>query len=727
MKRTSFKIAVLSLACFILASTVASGSVFTWVKVGKWRAKAFDAGSYSETCGTSVGYYYLGRDGFSRSSLRCWGTIMGCEDWEDEAGDEHAVWLAGPPYGSSDEILNQWELEDADGLTLRTYFRYRPPVVIVDGTTVSDPFPKPGLYEVVDPDKVPGTADVMVESHIRNKMGVEIRQRLLAWSQTNHDDYVVYDWTFFNTGNMDRDADIEQEQTLKGFYIMRQLQYFPNDGTREWPTWSGMLTGDSVRIAYSYPESKEGGPPDRFGDPQPSGLLRGPVFAGDVVLHVDSTGGGHVDEWKQPQMHCIGGPDILMLKHESGMRSETDHAFNYEVMQTGYSGTGIAEDVTHYMQDDPIFAGKVIPGTFHEMPLDYMKFINSMDPDWAFWHLVNSYSCGPYDFAFGDSIRFVWAQVAGAISTEKSWEVGLAHKAGTADEKWPEALDWPLPQAHIDHPEIMGEGDNDQVKDAWVYTGRDSLFQNAYAAQWNFREGYEIPIPPPAPDIELTSMPDMIKIEWDGWQSEDVDDFAGYRVYRALGGVDSTFHMIFECGGGTANALTHSFPDVTAERGKAYYYFVAAFDDGSEHDGDVFDTQGNPLSPAGTSLESGRYLNMATQAAYSMRAAATTLENVVVVPNPFNITAEALQYPGEPDKIMFMELPPVCTIKIYSESGDLVKTIEHTNLAADEPWGFLAEEQSVTETGQVIVSGVYIAYIETPDGESTFVKFVVVR
>ncbi|MBA7657788.1 hypothetical protein ES703_65731 [subsurface metagenome] len=605
--------------------------------------------------------------------------------------------------------------------------------MIVDGTEVSDPFPKPGLYEVVDPDKVPGTADVMVESFIRNKMGIDIRQRVMGWSQTNHDDYVVYDWTFFNTGNMDRDDAIDVEQTLEGFYIMRQLQYFPNSGTREWPSWRGMLPEDSVRITFSYPEAK-GGVAGEFGEPQPDGTLRAPIHAGDVVLYIDATDGSHVDEWNQPQMHCIGGPDILMLKHESGMRSPTDHLFNYEVMEHGYSTTHILEAATHYMQDDDAYAGVAIPeGTHHEMPLDELGWIDSMNPDWAFWHLVNSFSCGPYDFAFGDSIRFVWAQVAGSISLEKNLEVGRAYKAGTAADKWPEALDWPLPPPHIEHPELS-EDDNGKVKDAWVYTGRDSLFQNAYAAQWNFREGYEIPIPPPAPDIEITSMPDKINIKWgaevtgiDENISETVADFAGYRVYRAMGGTDSTFSQIFECGEGTANALAHSFDDVTAERGKAYYYYVAAFDDGSDHDGDVFDTQNNPLNPAGTSLESGRYLNMATKSAHAMREAATTLDNIRVVPNPFNITARKLQFPGEEDKIMFMELPPVCTIKIYSESGDLVKTIEHTNLAGDEPWGVSSKEQSVSETGQVVVSGIYIAYIETPDGESTFVKFVIVR
>ena len=67
------------------------------------------------------------------------------------------------------------------------------------------------------------------------------------------------------------------------------------------------------------------------------------------------------------------------------------------------------------------------------------------------------------------------------------------------------------------------------------------------------------------------------------------------------------------------------------------------------------------------------------------------------------------------------------TIVKKKESGDLVKTIEHTDGSGDESWGVLAEEWSASNTGQIIVSGIYIAYIETPDGESTVLKFAIVR
>jgi len=70
---------------------------------------------------------------------------------------------------------------------------------------------------------------------------------------------------------------------------------------------------------------------------------------------------------------------------------------------------------------------------------------------------------------------------------------------------------------------------------------------------------------------------------------------------------------------------------------------------------------------------------------------------------------------------MFLNLPGECTIRIYTERGDLIKTIEHTNGSGDEAWNL------VTKYRQVVVSGIYLAHIETPDGRSTYRKFIVIR
>ncbi|MDZ7332850.1 MAG: fibronectin, partial [candidate division KSB1 bacterium] len=79
--------------------------------------------------------------------------------------------------------------------------------------------------------------------------------------------------------------------------------------------------------------------------------------------------------------------------------------------------------------------------------------------------------------------------------------------------------------------------------------------------------------------------------------------------------------------------------------------------------------------------------------------------------------------------------PPFCTIKIFTERGDLIYTIEHTDGSGDAEWN------SITSSRQVVVSGVYIAHFEVTEdyydsqtgellfkkGDSAIRKFVIIR
>ncbi len=94
-----------------------------------------------------------------------------------------------------------------------------------------------------------------------------------------------------------------------------------------------------------------------------------------------------------------------------------------------------------------------------------------------------------------------------------------------------------------------------------------------------------------------------------------------------------------------------------------------------------------------------------------------------IVPNPYNIRSAQMQYPGEPDKIMFLNIPGHCTIRIFTENGNLINTIYHENGSGDERWN------SNTSSGQVVVSGVYVVhftvtqdYVDPLTGELKFRK-----
>lgn len=87
------------------------------------------------------------------------------------------------------------------------------------------------------------------------------------------------------------------------------------------------------------------------------------------------------------------------------------------------------------------------------------------------------------------------------------------------------------------------------------------------------------------------------------------------------------------------------------------------------------------------------------------------MEDIRVVPNPYNPNVDRsllLDQDGR-DRIAFYEIPGKCTIEIYTEIGELVRTIEHDNGSGDEFWDLR------TDFRQRVVSGIYIARIINED------------
>ena len=104
-------------------------------------------------------------------------------------------------------------------------------------------------------------------------------------------------------------------------------------------------------------------------------------------------------------------------------------------------------------------------------------------------------------------------------------------------------------------------------------------------------------------------------------------------------------------------------------------------------------------------------------------AAGKGLDLVRVVPNPYDTRGRFFQFGDhfQYDRIAFYGLPPIAKLKIYTERGDIIWQKDHIRGTGDELWN------STTSSGQIIASGIYILYVETPDGQSVFRKFVVIR
>lgn len=701
MKRYSYIFSFCLLFIFFSMNSSQAG-VFKWVKVGNFQTKVVDSGDQGESSGEGTFHYYY-YDKFEQAGIDHTGWQLGTKDWEDESGTTHSVKISGAGHGTADETNNTMPIPDENGITIHRYVRYQPAEVEVDGMVISEPFPQTADH--VDPDRIPGTADMLIESTVNTSMGLTIHQKVLAWSQKNHDDYIIWDWTFTNTGNVDLDPAIElPNQTLEDVYFARANNFITGANDPIWHSAYGEYVGDSLRMSYAYPSRNPDADIDDFGGPdEESGFIGSPWFIGDAMLHVDKSTSDHSDDLSQPQWTGSNTAELLYIKNEANINTVQQHAQLYDVMQNGFS-------------DMPFMTG-TYPGTHHNMRMDEMGIDQEVNyPEgfgWYNWRSCSYTGTGPFTVAPGESFRIVWATVYGSISPEKGWEVG---------QDWlNEEATWEggnnLPEVH----EYFGlyDSDNDYTKDCWVATGQDSLFANAWAAQWAVQNDYNVPIPPPAPSIAVQSLPDGVLLTW-GTESEAVSDFAGYRVYRAVGSTDTTYFQIFECGEGTDNLLANTFTDTDANRGEPYFYYVAAFDDGVEN---VPGVKG-----FSESLESGKYSNRTTAAAYLTRPSGTSLSQIRVVPNPFSVSARHKQFTGDDkDKIMFYDVPGICTIRIFSESGDLVKTIEHTDQSGDQPFGNVPLDFSTTDTGQIIVSGIYIANISTPSGESTNLKFIVIQ
>ena len=584
--------------------------------------------------------------------------------------------------------------------------RFDHPQVIVDGVEASEL----KWDDVVDEIDENLPCDRMIYNVVNTSIGITMTRRIYAWSQKFHDDYFITEYIFKNTGNVDPDPDIERpDQTLTDVWFFFQYRYAVSregaDATGlNSPRWgiNAMLTtrgearesdsfneytytgsyadwlngdadADSLRCQLAWAGRHSSATYDLIGYPDvknKTGRLMGPQFIGVMTLHADKSASDKSDDPLQPATTTYQQSDDPPTRPNDQFDSQR------MVEEWKWITRG------HRLPRHDELVGDGFPDQLEGTPGGFSN--------------CNGY--GPYTLGPGDSVRIVVAEGVGGLRRELCEEIGTNWLKGSS----PYTL-----------PDGSTTTNKDTYKNAWVMTGMDSLFRTFGRARKNYNLQFNIPTPPRPPKFfDVNSGGDRIRLTW-SQESESAPGFAGYRVYRAIASYDTTFQMIFECGQDTDHPIiVNSYDDTTARRGQSYYYYLTAFDDGS--------TNMSPANPHG-SLESSRFWTRTIDPAFLKREAGQSMEDIRVVPNPFNIRARDFQFIGEPDKIMFLDIPGQCTIRIYTERGDLIKTIKHTDGSGDESWN------SNTEYGQVVVSGVYIAVFETPDGQKAIRKFVIIR
>lgn len=112
----------------------------------------------------------------------------------------------------------------------------------------------------------------------------------------------------------------------------------------------------------------------------------------------------------------------------------------------------------------------------------------------------------------------------------------------------------------------------------------------------------------------------------------------------------------------------------------------------------------------------------------SNNQAASTLDNIRVVPNPYLGSAKwEIKNPYStgrgPRSLHFTHLPAHCTIRIFAVDGELVKQIQHDSAIDDgtEDWNMLSKDNLS------ISYGVYVYHVEAPGVGDKVGKFAVIK
>lgn len=111
---------------------------------------------------------------------------------------------------------------------------------------------------------------------------------------------------------------------------------------------------------------------------------------------------------------------------------------------------------------------------------------------------------------------------------------------------------------------------------------------------------------------------------------------------------------------------------------------------------------------------------------YNSQFGDSALQNVIVVPNPYVVASEFELPSYRPDlrgerAIQFRNLPQECTVRIYTITGELVRTLHKNDLTNYINWDVLSSESAR------IGYGVYIYHIETPTGATKIGRLGVIK
>ena len=448
MTPTSVRRIALAAACLLLVSTAWVGEAWgqaqrKWLNIGDFQHKLSATGAEPEVMRwEGMEYPAISPDNRPRAHVNRKSLWIGAASHTDENGDTWAprVVHTGP---------RDYHLEQFFPKPMQLISRFEAPEVLVDDVASFD---KPVTVDEVDPSLDAGR---MIVRESNTLLGVTVYNEVRAFGQAYHDDYLVYDYTFTNTGNIDDDEEIElPDQTLEGvmIYFETKYQYRPIHSGPGTNTMTDIV-GDGMedyevpfRGHYSWhgavPWNPSGasGTVSSLGCPawtdQHASLVEGdslgrlacPEFVTRTTLHADQSATDESDDPSQPAMlGFIRGGDPITNNNSAydQLHMQDEYAYMHPELPYADYGTG-----TQY----PHHADIVAPPDGFSSWYDQMAAQKDLPNRGHTGGWIPTMAYGPYTLAPGENVRIVYVEGFAGLSTEASVEIGRAYKRSGGDE-----------------------------------------------------------------------------------------------------------------------------------------------------------------------------------------------------------------------------------------------------------------------------------------------------
>jgi hypothetical protein len=570
-----------------------------------------------------------------------------------------------------------------------------------------------------DPLFNPLLPEEMITARWNTNSGITVTRRSYAWSFPGYNDFIIYDYTFTNTGNIvcDYTSQVIPAANLPRFVqTLTDVHFVFHSGvsvsTKSQINFHAELTAvqagafgwlpgayhDFYHIvdkgALVFSTNYNGGASPIPGDPyaiKPNNLwqqkfgpeLESPAAFGWAVLYASPTGAAPRATYE---------PDILRIDcHKGGL----------------FKGQTL--DLERF---------RIVTGTPKQ---DFYDFCATADTQAALGNSgmrMNFYtlSYGPYRLAPGDSVRIIVAEIAGVM----------------------------------DMNEVIAGDPNHHFPDSTIAAIRRNADNARNAVRWGLGAtvggvplAADAPEPPPAPVVDAVNASSgtqsaAIAVTWtrvaetasikDGSGNvfyNGATDLDGYRVYRStdfqyasetqspsfrgeawtlLADVPrSDFGKYFDSGLGK-----YRYADNGVKFGFKYGYYVSAYRKASP---------GKSWTSANGTVVNGLPEMASGSANKTLPASASpgpvSSMDVFVAPNPY-VYGDAARSFGinDPYGIEFRNLPELCTIRVYTIMGDLVRKIEHSPDSRGNVYGSEAWDQK-SDSGLLVAPGLYVYNVKS--------------